>query len=158
METNYTKFMANVNKTEDCWNWTGGTVQSNYYRYGRFKTAGKSYRAHRYAYQEMVGAIPKDMLVCHHCDNPLCVNPDHLFLGTAQDNASDMVSKNRQAKGTDINNAVLTAAKVKRIRRMYAKRYKNGKRKYTQQQIAERVGCSRRNVSSVVNYKIWSHV
>lgn len=153
-----TKFINNIDKTDDCWNWTGSTVQSNYYRYGRFKEAGKSYRAHRYAYEQFVGSIPKDMLVCHHCDNPLCVNPDHLFLGTAQDNSSDMVMKNRQAKGTEVASAILSPWKVRKIRAMYAKRLKNGKRKYTQQNIAERVGCSRRNVSEVVNFKTWSHV
>jgi hypothetical protein len=60
---------------------------------------GKQVRAPRAAYRHFKGQIADGMFVCHHCDNPTCVNPEHLFLGTVQDNSSDMVAKGRQARG-----------------------------------------------------------
>lgn len=153
-----TRFWNKVNKTDECWNWTGGTVQSNYYRYGIFKDGKKAVRAHRFSFAMYNGSVPEGLFVCHACDNPLCVNPAHLFLGTAQDNATDMVNKGRQAKGTTVHNAVLTDGKVKQIRQMYAERTASGKRKYTQQQIADKYGCTRRNISDIVNNKTWGHV
>jgi hypothetical protein len=160
MNTNIdTKFLSNVDKTESCWNWTGSTVQSNYHRYGSFYIGNKKrVRAHRYAYASFIGEIPADMFVCHKCDNPLCVNPSHLFIGTHQDNMNDMVAKKRQAFGRNIGSAVLTEAKVRRIRAMYDKKRKDGSRKYTMAQIAEKFGCSRRNIGDVVNFKNWRHV
>lgn len=63
--------------------------------YGRFKSGGVSYLAHRYVWQKVNGEIPRGMLICHTCDTPGCVNPDHLFLGTPKENYDDMVRKGR---------------------------------------------------------------
>jgi hypothetical protein len=86
------EFWSKVNKTDDCWEWTGALTTSGY---GRFNKDGKCLRAHRYSIM-LDGRDPTDMYVCHHCDNRKCVRPDHLFLGTNQDNMDDMMRKGRK--------------------------------------------------------------
>lgn len=85
------RFWARVEKGPDCWTWDypgpGG--------YGVFVTGRKSYRAHRLSWEWAYGAIPSGLYVCHRCDTPPCVRPDHLFLGTAKDNAADRDRKGR---------------------------------------------------------------
>jgi hypothetical protein len=75
----------------DCWPWGGGASKG----YGAFYVDGRTQLAHRISYQIFVGPIPKGMVVCHDCDRPDCVNPHHLFVGTQQDNVSDMRAKGR---------------------------------------------------------------
>ncbi len=75
------------------------TGSRNWDGYGVFTFGGVQYKAHRASYEETIGHIPPGMCVLHKCDNPPCVNPDHLFLGTNRDNQNDKVEKNRQAKG-----------------------------------------------------------
>ncbi len=80
----------------DCIIYTGGLDKDGY---GRFAIAScKSVRAHRWAYENFIEPIPKGMCVCHHCDNPSCVNPKHLWLGTNGDNTKDRSIKGRSAK------------------------------------------------------------
>lgn len=81
---------------EGCWEWTGGRNPSGY---GRVQLGSNWYLAHRVAWVLANGSIPEGMFICHHCDNPPCVRPDHLFVGTAKDNSHDMAAKGRGCSG-----------------------------------------------------------
>jgi hypothetical protein len=79
-------------KSEGCWEWRGRILQNGY---GQFDVKRRPTAAHRYAYELTYGAIPDGLIVCHRCDNPRCVRPDHLFLGSHADNARDKSAKGR---------------------------------------------------------------
>lgn len=88
------KMMSKLEITSNgCWVYTG---YKNRRGYGRFRANGEKILAHRFSYQMNIGSIPENMLVLHKCDNPSCVNPEHLYLGKNKENAGDMASRNRQ--------------------------------------------------------------
>ncbi len=89
------RFWSHVDRTGECWIWRSGRSGSGY---GAFHPAGTTriIQAHRYSYELTKGPIPKEMFVCHTCDNPACVRPDHLWLGTAKENHTDKVNKGHQ--------------------------------------------------------------
>ena len=96
-----------------CWIWTG-TVHGK--GYGHIWYNGSCNKAHRVSYEVYVGEIPEGMVVMHRCDNPACVNPDHLILGTNQENMDDRNKKMRQAHGESHSKAKLTDELVRHIR------------------------------------------
>lgn len=92
------RFWSKVDRTGDCWTWTGTRKEGGY---GQFHYGGKTTKAHRVAWILTSGAIPDGMCVLHHCDNPPCVRPEHLFLGTLSDNMQDCAAKGRCALQRD---------------------------------------------------------
>lgn len=103
------RFWSKVQKSDDCWEWT---AYKDSWGYGIFGYKGKTVRAHRHSYLAYFGPYNNELLVCHSCDNPACVRPDHLFLGTNQDNAQDAVQKNRTAYGPRNHKTKLTEKEV----------------------------------------------
>lgn len=120
------RLLARVERAPNgCWNWTGSTRRAGYGQIYAGRAHGKQIvcRAHRFSWIAHNGAIPGGLSVCHHCDNPRCINPDHLFLGTHQQNMADCRSKGRLnildgslARGTLNVNAKLTPSDVAAIR------------------------------------------
>lgn len=142
MKTLLERFWEKVDKSGDCWLWTGATINKGY---GQIRIKGKSVLVHRVSYELHRGPIPKGLCVLHHCDNPLCVNPDHLFLGTKYDNVQDMIAKGRRSQ------TKLTLDKVKEIR----ERVSNGE---TQISLAKEFGVIQQTISDAVTRKTWKDV
>lgn len=88
----FDRLMARVNKTETCWNWTAAKNRKGY---GQIRIKGRLWIAHRLSYTLAKSEIPEGFHVLHSCDNPSCVNPDHLSIGTNQDNVDDKMAKRR---------------------------------------------------------------
>lgn len=147
------RFWPNVERGETCWIWTGKCSRAGY-GYLRLETRKPVY-AHRLSWALNVGPIPDGLCVLHRCDNPPCVRPDHLFLGTQAENMADMASKKRSRgaglRGSRNGLAKLTESDVVEIRRAVA----GG----TQQcVVAERLGVSRSIISNVVRRETWTHI
>lgn len=142
-----TLFWSKVEKTRRCWRWRGGQVKDGY---GVFRfPGGKKAGAHRVAYELAHGPIPEGMLVLHRCDNPVCVRPDHLVLGTHQDNMRDRARKRRQARGEQHGRAKLSWRDVATIRRLHARRHS------TVSELARKYGVSKSAIQKVVNRETW---
>jgi hypothetical protein len=113
VRTSVERFWSKVAKTEGCWNWTGALAG----HYGQCRSAPNvKVPAHRFSWVIHFGAIPDDQMVLHRCDNRICVNPGHLFLGDARTNMRDMVEKGRHPKQLASYRAKLTPADVRAIR------------------------------------------
>lgn len=130
----------------ECWPWTGSTNSGGY---GQFRVDGMPVGAHRYAFFLAGGIIHEKYFVCHRCDNPPCVNPAHLFLGTAQDNSDDCVRKGRKARGDGHPVAKLSKEDVRKIFELRC----SGMKHYA---IAERFQVTRSNICLILGRKRWA--
>jgi len=140
-------FWLRVNKTKRCWEWTGR--HSNEFGHGGFKGHGMT--PHRYSWTIHKGNIPAGIFVLHKCDNPACVRPSHLFLGTQTVNVADRHKKGRSAYGESHGRALLTNKSVIRLRKMYA----SGVRISA---MARMVKLNWTAVKNAVTGKTWRHV
>lgn len=150
------RFWDYVDKSGECWLWTRATSHPKGrpdHSYGVFGHDKTQTPAHRFAYEITYGPIPKGLLVCHTCDNPLCVRPEHLFLGTPAENSADMVRKNRQSQGAaHRTRAKLTPDQVVEIARLCQS---SG---YTQKQIAKMYGVHARSVTAIATGEAWPDI
>ena len=105
---------------KECWPWLGSVSHTGY---GELRYKSKTYRAHRVSYMLHISSFDDELFICHKCDNPPCVNPNHLFAGTANDNVQDKVNKNRQAQLQEHGRAVLNNQQAKEIKDLLAKGY-----------------------------------
>jgi hypothetical protein len=144
---------------EGCWEWTASRFPD---RYGKFKLHGRNVRAHRTIWTLTRGPTPDGLCICHHCDNPGCVNPAHLFLGSVADNVADRDAKGRQCRGdahreahkgcfrgTGNGRAVLAEADIRKIRATIG---------VTQDELARRFGVGQAQISRIRRRKLWRHV
>jgi hypothetical protein len=137
-----------------CWLWTGATNRLGYGSIGsgrRKANGGGTIEAHVASWRLAHGDVPSGLFVCHRCDNPSCVNPAHLFLGTPRENSQDAVKKGRMPKGDAHPGAALTSDCVRRIRKL-----RNVGLTY--REIGEQIGVNAGTVGCVVRGKTWIHV
>jgi hypothetical protein len=141
--TDAERFWSKVDKSDEagCWNWTATKHRQGY---GMIRINGKMVGSHRYSWEMHHGPVPNGIEVCHTCDNPTCVNPSHLFLGSHADNMFDRSVKGRAA-------VKLNEEQVRTMRARYA----NGER---QAKIAADIGVDPSLVSLIVRRKAWAHV
>ena len=121
--------------------------------YGRLKINGKSVRATKVCWELVIGEVPKGINICHHCDNPRCVNPDHLFLGSQKENMRDMITKGRASPtyGTYNGRSVLDNDKVLEIRKLS----KSGN---SFAELGRMYGVNESAISRAVKHITWGHL
>lgn len=143
------QFNNNYNISGKCWNWNK-YIQK--YGYGSTGYRSKTMLAHRLSWVLFKGEIPTGLDVCHHCDNRKCVNPEHLFLGTASENVNDCFNKKRKShKGEKHPGAKLTEKEVKDI-------FKLREKGWTHQKIADKFCVKQTTISNILHRRLWSHV
>lgn len=135
----------------DCWEWIGGRHERGY---GMMTIRHKGVRSHRFSYLIHNGPLPANSCVCHRCDNPPCVNPEHLFLGTHKENMEDRDGKGRNVnkRGDDNGASVLTSDQVREIKRL------RDTGEMTQRAVAKRYGVGQGTVSRIVLGQCWAHL
>lgn len=134
---------------DECWEWQSTRLVTGY---GALGMAGKRYLAHRVAYYLANGPLRQDQVVGHSCDNPPCVNPSHLWLGTQLDNCLDRDLKGRTQRqcGENASTSKLTTAEVLEIRKLHGLA--------TTREVGAKFGISNRHVSEIWRRKVWRHI
>jgi hypothetical protein len=136
-----------VKDDRGCWNWTGKSKRGSL-----LALDGKDDLAYRVSYILFNGPINDGLFVCHHCDNMRCCNPEHLFLGTHQDNMDDMANKGRRVVGSAVSCSKLTEKDVIEMRKMF----KTGG--FTRTRLGELFNVSRTTATRIIEGKQWKHV
>ena len=152
MKTPIERWLNKVVEAENgCMLWTGSKTRGGYGHFRMFiNGVWKMYKAHRFAYEYFNNVkLDSDTLVCHKCDNPACVNKDHLFIGNNQDNINDMMSKGRNKFGRKPEHRWLNQEIADKIRLTYSTS------EYTMKQVGEMFNTSASQVERIVNNKIW---
>lgn len=172
------RFMEKIDKASSprgCWLWTAAKSHNGY---GFFKESPRQMtKAHRFAYAQWVAPIPDGLLVCHHCDTPACVNPEHLYVGTQKQNRGDAVDRGRTAtglrsgmhthpearqygkradtsawlRGEQVSLSKVTEQDVREIRRLRSEGIRND-------ELALRYGVDRHTITSITSGRTWKHV
>jgi len=174
-ETFQSRFWSHVDKRDSCWLWTGTTNRAGY---GVLSQGYRQFLAHRVAYELTYGPLPDEYFACHHCDNPPCVRPDHLFAGTNAENTADRNRKGRQVKDCHVapehrpygqrngaythpesvrrgeanGSAKLSIADIKAIRQEYDTIATPISR------LAVRYGVSSSSIGDIVHRRTWRHI
>ena len=151
MRNEFDRFIDKVERVEGgCWNWFGCKYRGGYGQFRRLIDGEwKMAKTHRYSYEYYKGPIPQGLVVCHTCDNPSCVNPEHLFIGTHKDNMQDMIKKGRRSlKTRNPKHRWLSKELAVQIREDHKQgmSYAELQEKYTQ---------SKQQISRVVRGDIW---
>lgn len=150
------RFWTKVDRSGECWLWTAG---KNGKGYGKFNIGYTRFYAHRFAFELAYDSIPEGMVVCHHCDTPSCVRPDHLFIGTQGDNLQDMSAKKRhgshthpeQRRGEKNGFSKLNADQVREIRARVAA----GE---SRRLLSMEFETTQTNISNIVLRINWKHI
>lgn len=137
-----------IESESGCWIWQR---QRDPDGYGKMRDGARRTSAHRFSFEREFGPIPDGMHVCHRCDTPSCVNPQHLFLGTNHENRRDSVAKRRNAFGERQGRSRLTAESVLAIR----EQVRDGRRR---RDVASAFGISIQNVDSITSRRTWRHI
>jgi hypothetical protein len=157
------RFWAKVNKTDGCWLWTGAVMSKGY---GTLRMGKTTQLAHRVSWSVHRGLIHDELCVLHHCDVPLCVNPQHLFLGTREDNNKDRNMKGRSAtgdrngsrkhpesrphlRGESCGGAKLTWPLIRQVRALYA----TGR--YSHRRLGVLMGVAHCSIGRIIRQKTW---
>jgi hypothetical protein len=142
------RVMKKISKTDSCWEWTGTKDGGGY---GIIKCDGVYKYVHRIMYELHKENIPEGMIIRHKCDNPSCVNPQHLEVGTHCDNARDRDERQRNVKGERVHTAKLTESDVSEIRMLI----KNG---LSNKEVAIIFNVSDMTISGIKTNRTWKHV
>ena len=145
------RFWARVQKSDGCWEWTGARTAAG--GYGEIMVDGVPWRAHRLSWTLVNGPIADGARVLHRCDNPPCVRPEHLFLGSQAENVADMEAKGRARHpvGERHGNAKLTEEAVRSIRAAH----RSG---VTRAYLARQHGVGWDAIGKIVSGEMWAHV